>query len=356
MMVKVLVTGGAGFIGCALSNRLCPAGAHVVAADFLHPQVHPVRTRPAALHADATTLPVDVTHEETWEPLLDHVRPDVVVHLAAETGTGQSLAEASRHAMVNVVGTTRMLDAMYRSKHRPSHIVLTSSRAVYGDGAWQAFDGKVHYPGLRRRAALEGKRWDHAGADGIRLTPLASKAGSTETHPTNVYAATKLAQEDILRSWCAATETKLSILRLQNVYGPGQSVTNSYTGVLTYFARQASRGEMINVFEDGEIVRDFVFIDDVAAALHAAIDRPPTESRLVDIGSGVASTILRVATSMAAAAKAPPPTVSGDFRDGDVRAAWCDISAAQADLQYSPTVGVDEGTERLLRWVREQTP
>lgn len=353
-MPTVLVTGGAGFIGSALSNRLCPLGVRLVVADHLHPQVHPIRMRPASLHASADFIPFDVTHDETWEPLLDLVRPDVVVHLAAETGTGQSLAEASRHASVNVLGTTRMLDAMYRSVHRPSHIVLTSSRAVYGDGAWRAADGSVSYPGLRRRTALEAAQWDHLSADGSTLTPVASVAGVTETRPTNVYAATKLAQEHILEAWCAATETQLSILRLQNVYGPGQSITNSYTGVLTYFARQAAAGDVINVFEDGEIVRDFVFIDDVAAALHATIDRPPAEVRLLDIGSGVASTILQVANSMAEVAGAPAPRVSGQFRDGDVRAASCDIGAARAELGYEPAVGVVAGTSQLLRWVAEQ--
>lgn len=354
-MSTVLVTGGAGFIGSALSQQLCPLGVRLVVADSLHPQVHPLRTRPPLLHSGAEILPFDVTHREPWEALLDLVRPDAVVHLAAETGTGQSLSEASRHAEVNVLGTTRMLDAMYRSQHRPQHIVLTSSRAVYGDGAWHSADGSVRYPGLRPRAALEAQRWDHTDSDGTSMTPSVSIAGVTQTHPTNVYAATKLAQEDILRAWCAATETKLSILRLQNVYGPGQSVTNSYTGVLTYFARQVAQRDVINVFEDGEIIRDFVFIDDVAAALSSALDRPPTATRLVDIGSGVASTILQVAQSMAAAGGAPAPRVSGDFRDGDVRAAWCDISGARNELGYEPTVTVTEGVGRLLRWVAEQS-
>lgn len=305
------------------------------------------------MHSMVEFVPFDVTHDETWEPLLKQVRPDIVVHLAAETGTGQSLAHASRHASVNVLGTTRMLDAMYRSEHRPAHILLTSSRAVYGDGAWQAEDGSVYYPGVRRRSMLDARQWDYVDVNGGLMHPLPSIAGTTRTYPTNVYAATKLAQEDILRSWCAATETKLSILRLQNVYGPGQSVTNSYTGVLTFFARQASKGQVINVFEDGQIVRDFVFIDDVAAALYAAIERPPEVSRMVDVGSGVASTILDVARSMAALSNAPDPVITGDFREGDVRAASCSIGALREELGYVPTVDLDAGIRHLLSWVAE---
>ncbi len=347
----VLITGGAGFIGCALSQRLMDPHFRVVAADVLHPQVHPVPVRPAALPDGVELIPFDVTAEGAWGALLAVVQPDVIVHLAAETGTGQSLSEASRHGLVNVVGTTRMLDALYRSEHRPKHLILTSSRAVYGDGAWVGNDGAMRYPGARRRSMLEASRWDHVDSNGQPMTAVASVAGITETHPTNVYAATKLAQEDILRSWCAATETKLSILRLQNVYGPGQSVTNSYTGVLTYFARQATSGGVIDIYEDGNIVRDFVFIDDVASALHAAINHPPETDRLVDIGSGAATTIGDVALMMASMANAPDPQISGRFREGDVRAASCSIDAARLELGYAPVVSVDAGVRRLLDWV-----
>jgi dTDP-L-rhamnose 4-epimerase len=277
-------------------------------------------------------------------------RPEVVVHLAAETGTGQSLAEASRHGMVNVVGTTRMLDALYQLSERPEHIVLTSSRAVYGDGAWRDSQGVVTYPGTRAHEALTRARWDHHGADGEPLTAMPSVAGCTETHPTNIYAATKLAQEHMLSAWCAATGTKLSVLRLQNVYGPGQALGNAYTGVLTFFANQVATGEPIDVYEDGNIVRDFVFIADVAAALSAAIARPPVSSRLLDIGSGAACTILDVARMMARLGHGPEPQISGRFRDGDVRAASCSIERARAELGYTPHTSLDDGLRQLLDW------
>lgn len=351
-MSTVLITGGAGFIGCRLAHRLIGLGHDVVAADVLHPQVHPERTLPPEFPAAATFVPFDVTQADGWEPLLRQVQADVVVHLAAETGTGQSLSEASRHGLVNVVGTTRLMDGMMRlGSSRPSHVVLTSSRAVYGDGAWAAADGSVVYPGGRRVADLREGRWDPVGADGAALRPLPSVAGVTEPRPTNVYAATKLAQEHLLDAWCAATETRLSILRLQNVFGPGQSIANSYTGVLTFFAREACAGNALDVYEDGEIIRDFVFVDDVVQALSSAVERPPATTRKVDIGSGEAATIATAAALIARHVDAPAPRVSGRFREGDVRAASCSIDAARAELGYEPATRLHEGIERLVDWV-----
>jgi dTDP-L-rhamnose 4-epimerase len=353
-MSRILITGGGGFIGCRLSDLLVAEGHDVTAADVLHPQVHPSQQRPVDLDPAVDLIPFDVTREEAWPALLRLTQPDAIVHLAAETGTGQSLSEASRHGLVNVVGTTRMLDALFKIDARPQHIVLTSSRAVYGDGAWVDESGGITYPGLRPHEALERGDWDHQGVAGEPMTAVPSTADVTETHPTNIYAATKLAQEHMLDAWCAATDTKLSILRLQNVYGPGQAIGNSYTGVLTFFASQVAEGLPIDVFEDGLIVRDFVYIADVANALKSALDAPPQSRRLLDIGSGRATTILEVAEAMARLGTGPAPVISGRFRDGDVRAASCSIDAAKADLGYEPRTTLEEGMELLLRWATGQ--
>ena len=351
-MASVLITGGAGFIGSRLAGRLLDLGHDVAVVDSLHPQVHAGRGRPAELPPAAALLTGDVTSEACWSAVLKLTDPEVVVHLAAETGTGQSLTEATRHGSVNVVGTTQMLDALLRAESIPAHLVLASSRAVYGEGRWMGEDGTDFYPGCRRHEDLAAARWDPPSPTGVPARPLPSRADATSPRPTNIYAATKLAQEHICGAWAAAMGTKLSVLRLQNVYGPGQSLANSYTGVVTLFARQATAGEAIDVYEDGDIVRDFVYVEDVVAAFAAAVGAPPATSRTVDIGSGRASTIAEVAGLMADMAGAPSPVVSGRFRDGDVRAAWCSLDGAARELAYAPATSLEDGLAELLAWVK----
>ncbi len=238
MSTSVLITGGAGFIGSALCRRLTEAGYEVAVVDILHPQVHGDGAE-IELPASVRLFTGDVTHAPDFDAVLRLFRPSQVVHLAAETGTAQSLSEATRHGSVNVVGTTQLLDALSRSAHVPDQLVLASSRAVYGEGAWKS-GSEIFYPAPRSHAQLEAGIWDPKGPTGDPAVPLASSADRTEPRPTNIYAATKLAQEHILAAWAAAHDTSLSVLRLQNVYGPGQSLTNSYTGIVALFARLAT--------------------------------------------------------------------------------------------------------------------
>src|SRR6202035_1602154 len=181
---------------------------------------------------------------------------------------------------------------------------------------------------------LAASVWDPPSPSGAIGRPISSEAGVTRPEPTSVYAATKLAQEHACRAWTSAYGCALTVLRLQNVYGVGQSLINPYTGVLSLFARLSLDGKACEIFEDGNIVRDFVYIDDVVEALGMAIDDPPEQSRVLDIGSGEPTTILAVATTLAEMTGAPSPVVSGAFRDGDVRAASCRVDAARTSLGF----------------------
>jgi dTDP-L-rhamnose 4-epimerase len=302
------------------------------------------------LHPNAELVVGDVTDPALWDETLAGLVPDTVVHLAAETGTAQSLHEATRHAEVNVVGTTVMLDALGRAGQVPQHFVLSSSRAVYGEGEWQYEDGSKYSPGQRSHAQFERGEWDFPGA-----TPLPSSVAATMPAPTSVYGATKLAQEHILSAWTAAHDSSLSILRLQNVYGPGQSLINSYTGIVSLFSQIARRGESIPVYEDGRITRDFVYIDDIAQAFARVILAGPAASATkADIGSGVGTTILDLATHIARYYGAPAPVVTGAYRDGDVRHAECSIQATLDSVGWAPEWNVERGIASLQQWIATQ--
>jgi dTDP-L-rhamnose 4-epimerase len=341
-----LVTGGAGFIGCALAPSLLNHFDRVVALDNLHPQVHPTAERPAALDPRVEFVYGDVTSAETWDGLLRAVSPSVIIHLAAETGTGQSLTEGSRHAHVNVTGTTQMLDALVRHNTLPDKIVLSSSRAIYGEGCWTDQAGNGVYPGQRSREQLERHEWDF---DGLKAAPFSS--ATTEPRPTSIYGATKLAQEHVLKAWCLAMGVKPVVLRLQNVYGPGQSLINSYTGIVSLFARLAREGKSIPVYEDGRIIRDFVFIDDVASAIVAAMLADAHSEAPYDVGSGQATSIAELADIIAGHYSAPSPHLTAAFRHGDVRHASCEINETQQMLQWTPNVMVKRGVEILCHWI-----
>ena len=350
-MTDALLTGGAGFIGCRLAARLLADGARVRVVDNLHPQVHPGGTRPADLPAEVELVVADVTDAATWDAALDGFTPDVVVHLAAETGTGQSFDQSSRHGLVNVVGTTRLLDALLARDAAPGHLVLPSSRAVYGEGAWVGEDGTVTYAGVRTKADFEAARWDPVAADGGALRPVPASATHTEPRPTSVYGATKLAQEHICAAWVSGTGTALSTFRLQNVYGAGQSLSNPYTGIVSLFCRLGLAGQPIDLYEDGRVVRDFVHVDDVVRALAAAIAAPPAAPRTLDVGSGAAVTIQQLADEIARLTGSPPAQVSGRWRIGDVRAASCDPAPLQEALGIRAKTSLEDGLQDLLGWI-----
>ena len=343
----VLVTGGAGFIGCALSHKLAANADRWVVLDSLHPQVHTGVGRPADLHEAAELVVGDVTDAAVWDAVLASASPDVVIHLAAETGTAQSLNEATRHAKANVVGTTELTDAFGRSGLLPRRIILSSSRAVYGEGTWRRSNGALFRPGQRSHTQLEAAQWDFPDAVSIPST-----AAATVPTPTSVYGATKLAQENILSAWGSSRGVEITTLRLQNVYGPGQSLINPYTGIVSLFSQLARASKSIPLYEDGQITRDFVFIEDIADAFVATLALDGAEvNGTFDIGSGTGTTIARLAEIIAEFYGAPAPAVNGAFRDGDVRHAAVDIADSLNALAWSPRWTVEAGVGALQEWI-----
>lgn len=352
---RIAITGGLGFIGTKLVHRLA-AEHELLVVDNLHPQVHADRRQAEALPTGVSFLEGDVTSPADMQTLA-RFAPSTVIHLAAETGTGQSLLQSRRHADVNVTGTATLLDALSSSGSLPDRVVIASSRAIYGEGDWTLASDSSNSTSARTRDPLRlaEELWTPEGMNGEHLgQPLPHRAGRTEPRPSNVYAATKLAQENIVQAWGTGLGVPTSVLRLQNVYGDGQATNNPYTGVLTYMAKQAVLGEQIKVFEGGGVVRDFVNVSDVAdAIIRAALD-DSSRSLTVDVGSSEAVTLEEVAIVLANLANAPHPTLTSDFRAGDVRAAFADTGAAKDELGFSPRVGLKDGLQELLDWVRAE--
>ena len=321
--------------------------------DVLHPQVHGEGAA-IDLPPSVRLLTGDVTHAPDIDTVLRLTRPSQIVHLAAETGTAQSLSEATRHSSVNVVGTTQLLDALSRAALVPDQFVLASSRAVYGEGPWRS-GSQVFYPHPRSHAQLLASIWDPQGLTDNPAVPLPSCAGRTEPRPTNIYAATKLAQEHILAAVGGGSRHQAERASLAECVRAGSVADEFVHRHRRSFRAIGPQQRTLEVYEDGRIVRDFVYIDDVVDALFAAIERPAAEPRCLDIGSGISTTIHELAKKIAAICDAPEPVIVGKFRDGDVRAAKCDIEPATKELEWRPEWTLEDGLRgalRLDRWGR----
>lgn len=350
---SVLITGGAGFIGSRLVARVANMSPCTVVLDNLHAQVHGPSASAPVLPENAIFIRGDIRDAALLRAIFKEYSPSVVYHLASETGTGQSHDEAERYCDVNINGTIRLLEAM--RKIGRGKFVLASSRAVYGEGAWIDPDGHLVVPAARNAISLSAGDFSPKDAHGRSMTPVATTEASPPK-PASIYASTKLMQELLVEQLLANTDLERVILRFQNVYGPGQSLRNPYTGVLSNFCGQILRGEILNIFEDGAIVRDFVFVDDVVEALLLATKSFQLSGEILNIGSGRAVTIISAAKLLLRLFEAPSDRlfISGAFREGDIRYAVGDISRASELMGWKPVVSLERGLRSLVDWAREE--
>lgn len=354
-MKHILITGGAGFIGRHLTRLAVAAGLRVTILDNLSEQIHGANAHfepPPAVRF----LRGDVTVRADVEAALRGI--DTIVHLAAETGTGQSMYDIDHYYRVNVQGTALLFDVLANRDHDVANVILASSRSVYGEGAYLCRDcapaGRRCFPPPRSPCQLAAHQWapqcPHCGGT---LTATATREDD-KLAPASVYAATKLAQEQLVAVACAALGISYSILRFQNVFGEGQSLSNPYTGLLSIFSTRIRLGLPLPIFEDGQESRDFVHVEDVANAVLTCIDTPEGGLTL-NVGMGTPVAIMAVANLLCSIMKSPiEPHVTGQYRVGDIRHNFADISKLEELKGFRPSIGLRAGLERFCAWVETQ--
>jgi len=350
MAESVLITGGAGFIGRHLAQALIERGDKVRILDSLIEQVHPTRTRPAELHPEAELLIGDVRDEAMVLKALTGV--DKVVHLAAEVGVGQSMYAVDRYTAVNDYGTAVLFQQLIDNPVQ--RVVVASSMSVYGEGLYRTADGRLMDDVVRAGRNPDGS-WDPLDDQGRPMTPVPTPE-TKGNGLKSVYAIGKFVQERLTLTLTRQYGMGGSALRLWNAYGPGQALSNPYTGVLAIFASRIANGQPPVIFEDGQQRRDFVHVRDVARAFLLALDKAEADGEVFNIGSGVDRTVEEVARLQAAAMGRPDlePEIAGKARAGDIRHCVPDLTKARTVLGYEAREDFSEGLAELAEWVARQ--
>lgn len=352
--MKVLVTGGAGFIGSWLVETLIERGHEVVVVDNLSPQIHgdlPQLDMHWLKAEGVEFIRADVRNRNVMDSALSRV--EAVVHLAAETGTGQSMYQIAHYYDVNHQATAALFEAVGTRHRHIRRVILASSRSIYGEGAYRLGD-QLFVPASRDAMRLNNGDFEPCGPCGEVLELVATPEDVTP-RPASVYAATKLANETLGRIFADAYGTTVVALRFQNVYGERQSLRNPYTGILSIFSNRMRQGLPINLFEDGRESRDFVHVSDVVRAICLSLDCPLAGFEVFNIGSGQPTTVEEVARLLRhLLASESTLQVTGDFRVGDIRHCFADLTRARTLLGFEPMVNITMGLERFVQWVSEQ--
>ena len=357
-MNKVLITGGAGFIGSNLALKLIEKSYEVTILDSLSKQIHgeePEKTSPLYLSIKDKVrfIKGSVTSREDWMKALDG--QDAVIHLAAETGTGQSMYEIEKYVNTNIGGTALLLDILTNTKHSVKRVLVAESRAIYGEGRYHCDNCGEVYPGDRQDADMaQGDFECHCPKCGGKVQ-LVGTTEDSAIHPSSVYGISKQVQGQLVHLVCPTIGVESVSFRYQNVYGPGQSLSNPYTGILSIFSTRIKNGNGINIFEDGMETRDFVYIDDVVDATILGLEVPEANGHVFNVGTGVATDVLTVAKTLCDKYGIDVPiTVSGNYRLGDIRHNYADITLAQKILGFEPKWSFSDGIAQFCKWVDGQ--
>lgn len=356
---NILITGGAGFIGSNLAIKLVALGYQVTVLDNLRKQIHgddPITTSPLyrSILDKVHFIHGDVTRKEDLEKAIQG--QDIIVHLAAETGTGQSMYQIEHYCNANIGGTAMLLDILANSAHCVKKVIVASSRAVYGEGKYSSKESGTVYPGNRTEEDMLNGLFEVSYPGCTEPLTLMATDEKSMIHPSSIYGITKMGQEQLVMTVTKSIGIEGVAFRYQNVYGPGQSLTNPYTGILSIFSTRILNGSPINVFEDGLESRDFVFIDDVVDATILGIESEKAGGNVYNVGTGIPINILTVVEKlMNYYNKRVPVDISGNFRIGDIRHNFADITKIKEELGYVPKVLFENGIELFAQWAEAQS-
>jgi dTDP-L-rhamnose 4-epimerase len=345
-MKKILITGGAGFIGSNLTELLKEIEVTII--DNLNPQVHKSNPINISCHKFIKEDIQNVTSD-----LLDNYY-DIIFHLASETGTGQSMYEIKKYSDTNIIGTVNLLELISKFKRKPQKIILTSSRSVYGEGKYHCTKHGDFFPNLRLNSDLNNKVFDIKCPICKKTAKIISSKESDVLNPTSIYASTKLAQENLIKNFCYYNDIDYTILRLQNVYGKGQSLNNPYTGILSIFSNQILNNETINIFEDGNESRDFIYVDDVINILYECISNDQTNNQIINVGNGNKIKIIDIVKKLIDIYKQGNYKITGNFRLGDIRSNYANLGKFNQIFSYRNKININTGLKLLSDWVKSQ--
>jgi len=351
---NILITGGAGFIGSNLSLKLIEKGCAVTVLDNLSPQIHgdssPLYN---SIKDKVRFIKGTVLSHDDWKEALEGI--DVVVHLAAETGTGQSMYEIEKYTDVNIKGTSIFLDILANEEHNVKKMIIASSRSIYGEGKYECPSCGVVYPTERKDVDMKkgdfNVKCPHCGVD----TKLLATDETSKIHPSSIYGISKQVQEQMFMVMGKSLNIPAVAFRYQNVYGAGQSLSNPYTGILSIFSTRIKNNNDINIFEDGKESRDFVYVDDVVDATILGIEKDEANYEVFNVGLGEATDVNTVADTLTKAYDSNSKIIiSGNYRLGDIRDNYADLTKIKNKLGFEPKVSFEDGIKKFTAWVNDQ--
>lgn len=353
----VLITGGAGFIGSNLSLKLLERGYKVTVLDNLSMQIHGEDPEKSSLYQSiehkVNFIKGSVVNKQDW--LFALKGQDVVVHLAAETGTGQSMYEVEKYTDVNINGTAILFDILANNTHSIKKLVVASSRAIYGEGKYNCNKDGVVYPQERLAKNMDIGDFNVKCPICNQNVKLLATDEDSEIHPSSIYGITKQVQEQIFLLMGKSLKIPTVAFRYQNIYGAGQSLSNPYTGILSIFSTRIKNGNDIIIFEDGKESRDFVYIDDAVGATILGIEKNEANGEVFNVGTGEQTNVLTVAKTLKNIYNSDATiTVSGNYRLGDIRDNYANLDKITKKLNFKPSINFDSGIRKFCTWVNMQ--